>query len=249
MQRIALLSLAGLLTYVAVGLTACSDRVTSPADSDLIEVRVSPPWQSVAVGNTVRFTASMDPGASVTDRTVTWSSSDTTVATVDQTGTLTGVKPGNATIVARSNENPAVAGAGLVTVAAGFVIATISAVTTKICTTSGGCTSMPANLDSIAGQVDIVVGVEPNGQVLKTVQATLTCGSKSLSAQRTGLDVAPAPLPAVALIALSINTLQVDATGAPKLPNGACTLSASASTASGTQSVVNTVPLILKNTR
>ena len=69
MQRVAHLSLAGLLTLVAVSLTACSDRVTSPADSDLIEVRVSPPWQSVAVGNTVQFTASMDAGASVT-RTV-----------------------------------------------------------------------------------------------------------------------------------------------------------------------------------
>ncbi|MCH5461501.1 Ig-like domain-containing protein [Secundilactobacillus sp. HBUAS58055] len=38
-----------------------------------------------------------------TDKTVTWSSSDDTVATVDTTGKVTGVKAGTATITATAS--------------------------------------------------------------------------------------------------------------------------------------------------
>ncbi|MBD5175071.1 MAG: leucine-rich repeat protein, partial [Bacteroidales bacterium] len=50
-------------------------------------------------GETVQLTASVAP-ADVTDATVTWTSSDETVATVDQTGLVSGVKMGPATITA-----------------------------------------------------------------------------------------------------------------------------------------------------
>ena len=103
-------------------------------------------------------------------------------------------------------------------------------------------------MDSIAGQVDIELSVETNARLLQSVQATLTCGSKSVSAQRTDLDAAPAPQPAVAVITLSINTLQVDATGARTLPNGACTLNATPLTTSGALSQQNSLPVVLKNT-
>ena len=56
------------------------------------------------VGNSVTVNATVTPG-SATDTTVTWSSSDESVATVDETGKITAVATGNATITATSNSD------------------------------------------------------------------------------------------------------------------------------------------------
>jgi len=63
---------------------------------------VTPPAASVGVGDAVRLTAiPQDDGRGPARApTVTWTSSDTSVATVDGTGLVTGVAPGSATITA-----------------------------------------------------------------------------------------------------------------------------------------------------
>ena len=48
--------------------------------------------------NTETFTATINPSGTTKDNTLTWSSSDTSIATVDQNGTVTGVKGGTAVI-------------------------------------------------------------------------------------------------------------------------------------------------------
>jgi hypothetical protein len=67
-------------------------------------VSISPASATIAVGGTVHLVAEVvaPPGA---PQTVTYSSSDETVATVDNFGTVTGVGAGNATITARSTVN------------------------------------------------------------------------------------------------------------------------------------------------
>ena len=55
---------------------------------------------------TTRLVATVSPG-DATDKTVTWSSSDSAVATVDQTGLVTAVKEGSATITAKAGEKSA----------------------------------------------------------------------------------------------------------------------------------------------
>ena len=59
----------------------------------------------VIKGTTAQLTANVQPWTAV-DRTVTWFTSDASVATVDQNGVVTGVAPGTATITARSTLDP-----------------------------------------------------------------------------------------------------------------------------------------------
>ncbi len=58
---------------------------------------------SATEGTTVQLTATVTPD-NVTDKTVTWTSSDESVATVDATGLVSVLKPGEATITASCGE-------------------------------------------------------------------------------------------------------------------------------------------------
>lgn len=62
-------------------------------------VTVSPSTATVAVSGTEALTATVAP-ATATNQNVTWASSDTAVATVDDDGVVTGVSAGTATITA-----------------------------------------------------------------------------------------------------------------------------------------------------
>src|SRR5438132_1696904 len=67
-------------------------------------VDVTPPSASVQAGQTVQLTATPKDagGTPLSGRTVTWSSSNTAVATVSNSGLVSGVTPGSATITATS---------------------------------------------------------------------------------------------------------------------------------------------------
>lgn len=60
-------------------------------------VSVSPTTASIEVDSTVQLTETVLP-ANATDKSVTWSSSNTSIATVSSSGLVTGVSAGNATI-------------------------------------------------------------------------------------------------------------------------------------------------------
>jgi len=67
-------------------------------------ISISPTQTSVIVGRTTRLTATaLDAtGAPLAGRTITFTSSDASVATIRSDGTVTGIAPGSATIVATS---------------------------------------------------------------------------------------------------------------------------------------------------
>ncbi len=82
-----------------------SDGVTPPpTERPVSSVTVAPPEASIEVGTTVQFTATLRDadGNILTDREITWSVSSDAVATVDFTGTVTGLQSGNATVTATS---------------------------------------------------------------------------------------------------------------------------------------------------
>ncbi|HEX5385193.1 MAG TPA: Ig-like domain-containing protein [Gemmatimonadales bacterium] len=112
---VATVSATGLVRGIAAGsatITATSEgksggsalTVSAAPLAPVASVTVSPDPAGVVVGATVQLTATLkDAGGNVlTGRAVTWSSSNTSVATVSPSGDVTGVAAGTATITAAS---------------------------------------------------------------------------------------------------------------------------------------------------
>jgi uncharacterized protein YjdB len=99
--RIPKAPLAFLLVLVLVG-GACQGFFVDPA---LMSVTVTPPTPSIAEGMTLQMTATgtYEDGTTKTiTASATWSTSDATIATVNNTGVVTGISPGSASISASS---------------------------------------------------------------------------------------------------------------------------------------------------
>ena len=71
------------------------------SDVAVTDVSLNKTSATLTVGSTEALTATVSPAEA--DQTVTWSSSDTSIATVDNTGKVTAVGEGTATITATSN--------------------------------------------------------------------------------------------------------------------------------------------------
>lgn len=84
----------------------------------------------LTVGNTVTVTATVTPDTA-TNASVTWTSSDEAIATVDSEGKITAVAPGTATITAVSDSNPDANATYAVTVRAKKVVASTSTKTSS----------------------------------------------------------------------------------------------------------------------
>ncbi len=84
----------------------------------------------LTVGNTVTVTATVIPDTT-TNASVTWTSSDEAIATVDSEGKITAVTPGTATITATSDSNPDASAAYAVTVQAKKVVTSTSTKTSS----------------------------------------------------------------------------------------------------------------------
>ncbi len=93
------------VTGAVVGLTACSSGGTStlPVERTAVaSVVVALPSSSLLVGQTARGTATARDasGNSLPDRAITWQTSSTAIANVDNTGMISAVAPGTAEIIA-----------------------------------------------------------------------------------------------------------------------------------------------------
>lgn len=104
---------SGVATGVAPGttsITAASEGVMSSAATLTVDpvpvgsVTVDPPTQTIIDGNSAAFTATVKDaqGNTLTGRVVDWSSSDPSVATIDNAGSATSTGPGTTTITATS---------------------------------------------------------------------------------------------------------------------------------------------------
>jgi uncharacterized protein YjdB len=121
MRRIAVF--CGLVTALTTAASACNDVgglgsfSLVPLDTVVHQVIVVPESATVKASAHLTLAASVNAGAGVMDRSVVWSTSNASIASVDQTGvvTPTGVI-GVVTITAASKRDTTVKGSSRVTV-------------------------------------------------------------------------------------------------------------------------------------
>lgn len=102
MLRIAA-ALAALLAMT--NFIGCKNDDDDDGDVAVTEVKITSTVTEVTVGKTITLTAEVLP-ADATNKTVTWTSSDTAIATVDSTGKVTGVAAGTVKITASAGGQP-----------------------------------------------------------------------------------------------------------------------------------------------
>jgi uncharacterized protein YjdB len=139
-------------------------------------VSVSPTSATVAVNNSTQLTATVTP-ANATNKNVSWSSSNSSVASVNAGGLVTGVAAGTATITVTTQD--------------GNKTASSSISVTVIATT--GVTVSPTSASIFAGQTQqLTATVSPSNASNKNV--TWTSGNTSIATvSSTGLVTAVAP--------------------------------------------------------
>ena len=93
-----------LMAGVLFGFVAC--KTESDATVEVEKVEITSTVTSVTVGEKITLTAKASPD-NATDPKVTWSTSTAEIATVDESGVVTGVKAGNATITAKAGDKTA----------------------------------------------------------------------------------------------------------------------------------------------
>jgi uncharacterized protein YjdB len=89
---------------------------TAPPGTQAITVNVTPKSALMAIGDRITLTATVSGGAAGTARTVTWSSSDNTRASVNPSGDVTALAKGNVVVTATSTANPQKSAAGAITI-------------------------------------------------------------------------------------------------------------------------------------
>jgi len=198
------------------------------------KVDISPNTAILKQGEFLQLTANVtaDPGVA---RTVTWSSSANTIATVDAAGKLTAVTNGTAIITAASTVDPTVTGTMSLTVRP-TQPAQISI--QKVTTVN---TNTPVNFNNVFGQIDVTLNLDPGDQTVTKVEVLIdnkTACSQNLSvaeSQQLALAaVNPEGVEAVDILC-SINTADFNpTTGAVTYQNGPRQLTAKA-TIGGTQ--------------
>lgn len=96
----------------------CSVDVLAPVKVD--EITLDKTSETLAVGGSVALTATVAP-ADAEDKSIAWSSSNTSVATVDQNGVVTAKAVGSATITAKSKDGSNVSATCTITVVSKLV--------------------------------------------------------------------------------------------------------------------------------
>ena len=216
-------------TGVVTGTTAGSATITATVDGKsgsaslsvtdiaVSSVTVSPATAQLAVGGTRQFSAAARDasGGAITGRPVSWSSSNTAVATVSSTGLVSAIAAGTAQVVATISGVQGSATATVTTVP----VASVSVTPSSASLTIGGtaqlsATAKDANGNTLSGRTatwssddNAVATVDANGLVTAvgagSAKVTATIDGVSASATITGAAVAAAS------VAVSPSTVSV----------------------------------------
>lgn len=195
----------------------------------------------------INATVTLDPTLGSSDKTVAWSSSNTAVATVDATGTVTAVSAGTAIITAKSNADTTSTASATVTVRNPVP----TSISVQSITVTGNL-NQTVNVNNVAGSIDVTLNVDPGENIVSRVEVLLdnkvVCSQQFSAAQNQALaaaavNAAAAPVPVVC----QINTAQFDSAGVVSFFNGQHVLSARAITSTGQQVATPSTNLVFNN--
>lgn len=214
-SAVASVNATGLVTGVSGGsatITATSEGVSGSAsvtvNDPVATVTVQPPDDTILVGQNVTLSATLKDasGTVLTGRTVTWSTSNASVATVTSAGVVTGAAAGSATITATSEGKSGTAKVTVDPVPAGTVVVSPSAAsvvvgdTTRLTATvkdaNGNAVTNPAVTWSTSNASIATVSASGLVTGLDTGQVTITATSNGGSGTAT-VTVAPVPVGSV----------------------------------------------------
>ena len=232
---VATVSPTGVVTAVAPGSATITVQAEGRSATAAITVNrapvaavaVTPSSVSVAVGSkvTLAATATVADGSAVTDRVITWTSSDLGIAVVSTTGEVTGVAPGSATITATTEGK---SGASTVTV----VRPAVSSVVVQPQSASlplGASTTLTATVTDVTGA--IATGASVTWASSNTAVATVSpagvvtatgLGSAAISATSGGKSGSAA----ITVVAVPVGTVAVTPSAATLVPSQVVPLTA-----------------------
>ncbi len=145
---------------------------------------------TVNVGNTITLVANINPDIA-SDKTVVWTSSDTSVATVDKDGVVRGVKTGSTTITAKTNDGgfEASCTVNVINAVMGITISDNSIMLYPNKTKQLKASVTPADADNQSimweSSDDDVATVSQSGLVTSVAPGTATITAKSVDGEYT----------------------------------------------------------------
>jgi uncharacterized protein YjdB len=150
-------------------------------------VAVTPPTTSVAIAGTASLSATVTP-STATNKSIAWSSSDTSVATVDASGVVTGVAVGTANVIATTQDG-------------GFTASSVVTVTNTNIPVTGVSISPPTTTVAAGSTTPLTALVAPANATTKTVtwsSSAPTVATVSATGVVTGVSAGTAIITATA---------------------------------------------------
>ena len=233
--RRSLFLLVAALGVASVSCGGGGDGGTGPGGGGgpvVTKVDVSPGSANVFVGKTATFTATPKDadGATVTGKSIAWSSSDQSIATVNN-GVVTAVKPGNATITAAVGSVQ-----GTATVAVAAPVASVEVTPATATVVIGGTTQLTATLKDAGGNVlsDRTVAWTSDNDLIASVSSTGLVTSKSVgSATITATVEGKSATAKVTITPVPVASVSVTPATSSLVIGGTVQLSATTKDASG----------------
>jgi hypothetical protein len=221
---------AALLAIASFGLAACESKTVVTPSEFPITVTVTPASVTLtAVNQTAQFVALVSGGPAGTAGTVTWTSSNTAVATVDANGVVTAKANGSTSIIAQATADANKKAAGVVTVAIPATTPPVNPAAPTISIQSI-TDNFGNNVDitNTFGQINVALNVDvPTGNTINSVNVqidgTTVCSQTFTQGTQAGAGVEAAN---AVVIVCSINTAKLNANGTPVYANGPHTITA-----------------------
>lgn len=242
-SAVATVSGTGVVTAVALGtatITATSEGKSGTASvtvapAPVASVTVAPAPSSVIIGQTTQLTATVRDanGSILTGRAVTWTSSNTAIATVSSTGLVTGVALGSATITATSETK---SGTSALTVSA-VPVGSVTVAPTTATVNDGHTTTLVATVKDANGAVvtDRVVTWSSSNTAAATVSSTgVVTGVAAGTATITATSETKSGSAAITVVALPVGSVTVSPSTASVINGQTTTLTATVKDQTGT---------------